>query len=196
MPVAIGRFRQEHPGIKVELKISNTRTIVNQILQRELDLGMVGSVPESSGAALEVSPYVMDEIVLVVSPDHPLASCVGVPLERIMEFGLVVREEGSATRDTAEQCFAKLGVQPIIAMELGSNQAVKLAAQSGVGVGVISRYGIGAEVKAGLLSVLDAQGWRCTRPLTVVYLKEKHLSPSQLAFLHLLETERPLPPVL
>ena len=193
LPVAIGRFRQQHPGIQVELKISNTRSIVNHILQRELDLGMVGNVPEGNSGDLEVSEYVMDEIVLVVSPDHPLASFKGVSLEQIMEFGLVVREEGSATRDTAEQCFAKLGLYPTIAMEMGSNQAVKLAAETGVGIGVISRYGIGAEVKAELLTVLDVEGWSCTRPLTVVYLKEKHLSPSQRAFLHLLETERPLP---
>ena len=78
-------------------------------------------------------------------------------------------------------------------MELGSYQAVKLAAQSGVGVGVISRYGVGAEVKAGLLQVLAVTGWECTRPLNLVYLKEKHLSPAQRAFLHLLETEHPLP---
>ena len=193
LPVAIGKFRQQHPGIQVELKISNTRSIVNHILQRELDLGMVGNVPEGNRGDLEVSEYVMDEIVLVVSPDHPLASFKGVSLEQIMEFGMVVREEGSATRDIAEQCFAKLGLHPTIAMEMGSNQAVKLAAETGVGIGVISRYGIGAEVKAELLTVLDVEGWICTRPLTVVYLKEKHLSPSQRAFLHLLETERPLP---
>ena len=39
LPVAIGKFRQQHPGIQVELKISNTRSIVNHILQRELGPG-------------------------------------------------------------------------------------------------------------------------------------------------------------
>ena len=79
-------------------------------------------------------------------------------------------------------------------MELGSNQAVKLAAEAGVGVGVISRLGIGAELKAGLLRVLAVDGWQCRRPLILVYLKERKLSPAQRAFLQLLEKERPLPP--
>jgi DNA-binding transcriptional LysR family regulator len=62
-------------------------------------------------------------------------------------------------------------------------------------VGIVSRYGVGAEVKAGLLRVLDVEGWDCTRPLALVYLKEKRLSPAQRAFLDLLESEHPLPTV-
>ena len=193
LPVAIGRFRRQYPAIRVELKISNTRTIVNQVLQRELDLGMIGSRPVNGGEDLEMSTYVTDEIVLVTGPDHPLAKRRRVPLAEVMEEGLVTREEGSATRQTAEDCFAHLGMQPRISIELGSNQAVKLAAHAGLGVGIISRYGIGAEVKAGLLQVLEVDGWRCTRPLTLVYLKEKRLSPAQRAFLQLLQTDHPLP---
>ncbi len=195
LPVAIGRFRQYYPGVQVEMKISNTRSIVNQILQRELDLGMIGSGLERGGDELEVSTYAMDEIVLVANPTHPLAKLRRVSLAEVMEEGLVLREEGSATRQTAEECFAHMGVKPRIAIELGSNQAVKLAAEAGVGVGVISRFGIGAEVKAGLLQALDVEGWHCTRPLTLVYLREKRLSPAQREFLHLLEREHPLPSI-
>lgn len=193
LPLAIGRFRQQYPGVGVELSISNTRTVIGQILQRELDLGMIGSDLEGGGADLEVSTYAVDEIVFVTSPSHSLAKSAAVSVVDVAREGLVVREEGSATRSSAEECFAAQGVRPTIAIELGSNQAVKLAAQSGVGVGVISRYGIGAEVKAELLQVLAVEGWDCTRPLNLVYLKEKHLSPAQRAFLQLLETEHPLP---
>ena len=193
LPVAIGRFRQQYPHIQIELKISNTRTIVNQILQRELDMGMIGSHLESNNGELETSTYVMDEIVLVASPSHPIATRGRISLSEVMEEGLVLREEGSATRQAAEECFARLGIEPRIAIELGSNQAVKLAAQTGVGIGVISHLGIAAELKAELLCVLPVNGWRCTRPLTLAYLRERRLSPAQRAFLGLLESERPLP---
>ena len=192
LPVAVGRFRRRYPDIEVELKISNTRSIVSQIHQRELDIGMIGSALEGDDA-LETSTYVMDEIVLVAAPDHPLAVERSANLQDVMKAGLVIREVGSATRQAAEECFAHLGITPKVAMELGSNQAVKLAAESGVGVGVVSRFGIGAEVKAGLLKVLQVTDWECIRPLTLVYLKEKRLSPAQNAFLEILETEHPLP---
>lgn len=193
LPVAIGRFRQLYPEIQVRLEISNTRTIVKQILHREIDLGMIGSRPDDEKEALEMTTYVEDEIVLVTGPDHILAKKSRISLEDVAEAGLVTREEGSATRKTAEEWFANLGVQPRIAIELGSNQAVKLATEAGAGVGVVSRFGIGAEVSTGRLRVLDVDAWRCIRPLTLVYLKEKRLSPAQRAFLHLLENEHPLP---
>ena len=142
----------------MELQISNTRSIINQILQREMDLGMFGSSLERGNDELETSTYAMDEIVFVTGLSHSLAAGGSVSLDDVMEEGLVVREEGSATRATAEECLARLGIQPKIAIELGSNQAVKLAAEAGVGVGVISRYGIGAEMKAGLLKVLNVEG--------------------------------------
>ena len=100
LPVAIGRFRQQYPGVQVELRISNTRSIVNQILQRDLDLGMIGADLEGGGDDLEVSTYAMDEIVLVASPDHPLSQRKGVILAEVMQEGLVMREDGSATRQT------------------------------------------------------------------------------------------------
>ena len=193
LPVAIGRFRQQYPEVRVELKISNTRSIVSQVLHRELDLGMIGSRPENVAGELEMSTYAMDEIVLVAGPSHPLAARKGLRASEVVQEGLVVREEGSATRATAEECFVQLGLEPKVTIELGSNQAVKLAAGSGVGIGVISRYGIGAELSAGLLVVLDVEDWDCTRPLTLVYLKEKRLSPAQRAFLQLLEREHPVP---
>ena len=156
---------------------------------------MIGSRPETENQELEMSTYVTDEIVLVSNPLSPLGKRGRVSLEELMEEGLVIREEGSATRKTAEECFAHLGLQPRIAIEMGSNQAVKLAAGAGIGVGVISRYGIGAEVKAGFLRVLDVDGWSCSRPLTLIYLRGKHLSPAQRAFLDFLEKEHPLPSI-
>ena len=104
-----------------------------------------------------------------------------------------MREEGSATRETAERLFHELGVYPQIAIELGSNQAVKQAATAGGGIGVISRLGVTAEVRAGMLTVLNVEGWNCRRPLTLVHPKDRYLSPSQRAFKEFLIAQRPTP---
>lgn len=192
LPLPIGQFRRLYPGIRVELSIGNTRAIIQRILSGEVDLGMVGERPGDPADELEMLDYVNDEIVLVASPQHPVAA--GQPLTpgQVAEAGLIVREPGSATRQAAERHFAELGVQPEIALVLGSNHSVKQAAAGGGGVGVISRLGVEAEVKAGILTVLDVAGWDCRRPLTLVYPKTRQLSPAQRAFLTFLEGQRPL----
>ena len=191
LPLAIGQFRRDYPGIQVELVIGNTSSIIQRILNREMDLGMVGDRPQEHSGELEMFDYLVDEIVLVASPAHPIAQARTPTLQQIAEEGLIVREQGSATRRTAEQHFAGLGITPQIALELGSNQAVKQAAAAGGGVGVISRLGVEAEVKAGMLTVLDVEGWNCRRPLTLVNTKDRYLSPAQRAFRQFLVDHRP-----
>ena len=182
LPLAVGQFRRLYPGIRVELVISNTRSIIQRILNREIDLGMVGDRGEGHTDELEMVDYVDDEIVLVASPNHPLAGLSSVQPAQVVEHGLIVREEGSATRRIAERLFRRLGAEPRVELELGSNQAVKQAAGAGGGIGVISRLGIVAEVKAGMLTVLDVDGWVCRRTLTLVHPKDRYLSPAQRAF--------------
>ena len=190
LPLAVGQFRQIYPGIRLELVISNTRSIIQRILTGEMDLGMVGDLAQEHSNDLEMIVYVEDEIVLVAVPSHPLAQSGVISLTDVAQEGIIVREQGSATRRTAERESEALGFSPSIALELGSNQAVKQAAAGGGGVGVISRLGVGvisrlgveAEVKAGMLTVLEVSGWDCRRPLTVIYAKDRYLAPAQIAF--------------
>ena len=191
LPLVVGRFRKVYPGIQVKLVIGNTRTIIQRILDRDMDLGMVGEHVEEFSGELEMVDFQEDEIVLVAAPSHPAASMGRLTPQQVVDVGLVAREEGSATRRSAEIQFQKLGVAPRIAIELGSNQAVKQAATAGGGIGVISRLGITAELKADMLTVLDVAGWDCRRPLTLVQRKDRYLSPSQRAFREFLMAERP-----
>ena len=190
LPLVVGRFRQIYPGIQVELVIGNTRNIMQRILDGDMDLGMIGDSVEESSSELEIVDFQDDEIILVASPSHPVHSLDSPSIEQIMELGLVAREQGSATRLAAERQFRNLGTMPRIAVELGSNQAVKQAASAGGGIGIISRLGITAELNAGMLKVLDVAGWECRRQLTLIQPKDRYLSPSQRAFREFLMAER------
>ena len=191
LPQAVGQFRRIYPGIQLELIIANTRSIVQRILSREIHLGMVGERPDQHSEELEIIDYIEDGIVLVAAPSHPIAQLFSLTAQQVVREGLIVREVGSATRQTAERHLESLGVSPEIALELGSNEAVKQAAAAGGGIGVVSRLGVTAEVKAGMLTVLEVKGWDCRRPLTLVYPKDRYLSPAQRAFRSFLMDRRP-----
>ena len=190
LPQALGRFRQLYPGIQVRMYIGNTQTVLQRLLNQELDLGMVGGHPPPQHNELAFIDYLEDDIILVASPDHPLAQRRRVTTAQAIAAGLILREPGSATRNAAERQLARLGLETTAALSLGSNQAIKLTAAAGGGVGVISRSGIVAEVKAGMLTPLPVSDWRCRRPLTLIYPRERQLSPTQQAFLDFLQRER------
>lgn len=194
LPLAIGRFRERYPKVEVSLAITNTRNVINQIMSRELDLGMAGAPVDIRGLASFL--YVNDEVVLVASPTHPLSLRRRLTVQDVVEEPFLMREAGSATRRAAEEHFASMGSSVRVVMELGSNEAVKRAASAELGIGVVSKFSVGPDVAAGYLKVLSVQGWRCERPLTVFYRDDTHISAVQRAFLSVLRVDKPLPPAV
>ena len=192
LPWVIGQFQKQFPGVDVSLSISNTRSVLEMIRNRELDLGMAGAPVSQRG--LNSFPYVFDEIVIIAAPTHPLISRDGVRLRDLEGERFILREQGSATRQTAESCLADHDVSIKVVMELGSNEAVKGAVAAGLGLGMVSGFAIAADTAAGFIKTLDVTDWRCRRPLTVFYRDDTHLPSAQHAFLRFLQDERPLPP--
>ncbi len=77
----------------------------------------------------------------------------------------------------AEAQFAAAGVEPRIAMNLGSNEAIKHAVAAGLGIAVLSQLSVQSELDAGRLVALQVAGfpirrrwhlvWRSDRPQTL-----------------------------
>ena len=189
LPSIIGKFRNKFPMIEISVEITNTQTIIERIQQKEIHLGFAGAHIRSEN--IESFEYISDNIVLIASPNHPLSTKTGLYMQDLINHDFVLRESGSATRDIAEKSLAKHGFPVKVSMELGSNEAVKRAVESGLGIGMISELGIVPELASGLIKVLDVVDWKCTRPLTVFYRNDLRLSPTQNAFLQFLieETE-------
>ena len=188
LPILVGEFRNMHPGVTVEISVSNTEDIIQQMSEYKIDLAMVGDWTNDSTDDLEFVKYTTDEIILITSPEKASSLGPQITLTDVNTEGLIIREQGSATRSIAEECFSRLGIEPSINMTVGSNQAVKQATASGGGIGVISKLGVAAEVKAGLLTILDISEWSCQRPLFLVSHKNRPLSPSQKSFVDFLQT--------
>ena len=67
LPLVVGRFRQIYPGVQVELVISNAQTIMQRMLDGDMDLGMIGDHVEGPSSELEMVDFLDDDIVLVAA---------------------------------------------------------------------------------------------------------------------------------
>ena len=72
LPPAIGRFKQDHPEIKITLKIGDTEDIVAAVADGLLELGMVGAIMDRPDIIFEAC--LVDDLVLIAPPDSPLAA--------------------------------------------------------------------------------------------------------------------------
>jgi DNA-binding transcriptional LysR family regulator len=168
VPVLLGEFQREHPEVSVALSISDTNRVIEQVADRELELGIVGAAPKHRGVVFE--PFFRDEVILVVPPGHRFAG-EQISLEELRGEPLILMQEGAGVRQVIED---ELRRGPIrlrdldVRLELGLQESVKSAVVAGYGVTFISRSGVEAELAAGTLAAARVKGLEPAREISLV----------------------------
>ena len=182
LPPHLVRFRESAPEVDVRLEQGNTSAVIEAVKAGTADIGFVEG--EVKAAALAVDQVGIDEMVLVVAPDHPLAGRRSLKPADLPAADWIVREPGSGTRSEAENAVAALGV-PIherrIAMVLPSNEAVRAAVEAGAGIAALSELVVAESVRGGRLKRLKPALGR--RAFYVVRHKERRLSKAAEALI-------------
>ncbi|GAA1775517.1 LysR family transcriptional regulator [Nocardioides hankookensis] len=172
-PQWLARFRRTHPDLHVSLEVGNSLEVIDRVVRGEVALGFVESptVPRSVAS----TTIARDELVVVVGPDHPW-SRRRTPLSAADLVGgdLVLREEGSGTRETLVRALARQGLElGASRLELASTAAVKAAAGVGEAAAVLSELAVTAEVATGQLVVVPVDGLDLSRRLRAVWLPDR-----------------------
>jgi DNA-binding transcriptional LysR family regulator len=158
LPPLMHEFRTRHPGIAMQLRISNTEIVAGWVRDGSVDVGFIeGAIDDP---ALVVEPVGNDQLVLVVSPDHPWAKRPPVSADDFAKARWVVREPGSGTRAIFEAALAERGLAASalnVALELPSNEAVRAAVEAGAGATVISRLVVAGSIKTKSLALVDVR---------------------------------------
>ncbi|HEX6491054.1 MAG TPA: selenium metabolism-associated LysR family transcriptional regulator [Gaiellaceae bacterium] len=168
VPVLLGEFQREHPGLSIALSVSDTNRVIEQVAERELELGVVGAAPRHRGAIFE--PLFRDEIVLVCPPGHRFAGRQ-IALEELRSEPLIMMQEGAGVRQVIEEELRRAGTrlrELDARLELGLQESVKSAVAAGFGVTFISRSGVEAELAAGTLAAARVRGLEPVREISLV----------------------------
>ena len=185
LPAALGAFKKLHPGLVISLEIGTRARVQEQVLRNELDLAVVG--PALKDPELAIIPFLSDELIVVAPSGHPLAGKHGLTLKEIAGQPFIMREATSGSRWSLEKAARKAGARLIVAMELGSNGAIKHAVESGLGLAVLSRYACALELASGRLVELDVRGFPIRRDWHIVHLRKRKLPASVLSFIDFLK---------
>jgi DNA-binding transcriptional LysR family regulator len=186
LPRVIGAFRQRHPNITVHLRIANSRVIEERIRANELDLGVVGGHGLAPGEEC-LAAGLLDELVLIVWRGHPWARRGTIAPGQLASTPMLVREEGSATRDVTERALQRAGVRYTTAMELDHTEAIKQAVMAELGVAFVSMYTVRGELAARRLHAVRLRGVPIRRHFHVIHNEARALPASARGFIELLD---------
>ncbi len=184
LPALLARHRAAYPEAQITLTIGNTRDVVAAVREFAADLGFVEGPCHAGDVVVE--PWLSDELVIVASPQHPLAAAAArAPLTVAALAGAswLLREPGSGTREAVEQALAAHLPSLPAAMTLGSSEAIKNAAAAGLGVSCLSRYAIADQLAAGRLIELRTSLPPLRRQLALIHHQRKLLSAALRALI-------------
>jgi DNA-binding transcriptional LysR family regulator len=158
VPVLLCEFQERHPDVHVRLSVSDTQTVVAQVADRELELGIVGAGRRHRGVTFE--PFFGDEVVLAVPAGHRFAGKT-ITLEQLRDEPLIVMQEGAGVRQVIEDELRKAGKRLRdldVRLELGLQESVRSAVLAGHGVTFISRLAVESDLTTGLLAIARVHG--------------------------------------
>jgi DNA-binding transcriptional LysR family regulator len=156
LPRHLVAFRRSYPGVAIRLSIGNTSQAAAAVRGGEADLGFVEG--EVDDPTLVSETVARDQLVIVVGAEHPWSEAKGLGNDGLLAVDWVLREPGSGTRSGFEHALEALGLSPQrlrVALELPSNEAVRAAAEAGMGAAVISASVAAPSLEAGLLRQAD-----------------------------------------
>ncbi|MGH7326127.1 MAG: selenium metabolism-associated LysR family transcriptional regulator [Candidatus Rokuibacteriota bacterium] len=190
LPALIGQFKAKYPEISISLRVGSSRDVSEWVEEGRVEIGVVGARP--SGRTLVARELMADEMVIIVSADHPWSGRESVRLADVATEPLILRERGSGSRDALERALAAAGTDVgafRVAGEMGSTQAVKQAVRAGVGIALISKRAVEDECRARLLWCVKVQDLNVSRSFHLVTHRERTRSPLAQAFLEYVESQ-------
>src|SRR5579884_1668272 len=189
LPALLSLFSQKYPHVRVRATVSDSMGVIAQVERGEVSLGLVGRKTESRH--LEFRYFASDRMLLVFPPGHALSRRKKVSVKQLPRYPLVLREVGSGLRHCFEKSLDKAGLSLTdlrVALELGSNEAIKEAVLRGVGVAILSTYAVQKEIRTGQLHALTVNDLHCDRDMYIVQDRRRVLPLPARLFLLFLET--------
>jgi DNA-binding transcriptional LysR family regulator len=180
MPRWLAWLQEQRPHHRFQVLVANSAAVIEHVRDGRASLGFIESPQRTLG--LKRRTIGTDRLVVAVAAGHPWTRR-RTPIEprHLADTPLVLREEGSGTRETLRSALQAIGLTlgpP--ALELSSTAALRNAVAAGVAPTVISQLSIRDDLVAGRLAIVATTGVEMTRPLTAIW---RGTAPSALALI-------------
>ncbi|MEA2102878.1 MAG: LysR family transcriptional regulator [Thermodesulfobacteriota bacterium] len=193
LPRYLGEFKENNPRVDISLSILNRQDAIEQCLGGDIDVAFVQEVRDHPDLRSELC--MLDELVVVCSPRHRWASMGPLSISTLNSEAepIIMREEGSGTRDLIEYAAEMIGAQLNIAMEMGNTEGIKRAVEANLGIAIISKNVIKREIKYKKLVSLEIRDLDTRRRFYIVCSSKRRPMPYVKRFYDFIVEKRQLP---
>ena len=166
-----------------------TPRLIRQLRTGAADLGLLTLPIDDPSLATE--PVIREELLLVTSPQHPLARKKEVTPHDLFRQPFVVFEAGSNTRRTIEDFFVREQIEPKVVTETENVEIIKALVRVRMGIAILPYQSVAREVRSGQLFCARITGQHLSRETGWVHMKSDHLPRAVVEMKRLFDSIRP-----
>ncbi len=186
-PRLLGAYSRAYPGIDISLQIHNRQVLMERLAANADDLYVFSHPP--TDAEVFTEPLLPNPLVVYAPLDHPLAGAGRVPFATIAREPFLMREPGSGTHMAVQAMFEARGLEPLVRMELSTNEAIKQGILAGLGLSILPRHTFGIGTDPTGFAILEVDGLPMDEQWHLVYAKGKHLGGIPKSFIDFAHAE-------
>ena len=181
----IVRYRRLYPKVKVRVRRSLSSKIPSQLIDGELELGVISFDPQDD--RLQAQVIFTDHLAFVVSPEHRLAERGSVSITELGMETFIAHNVLSPYREVVLREFQRHRVPLNMDVEMPTVETIRQLVQRNEGVAFLPKMCVDAEIERGQLREVRVEELTVARKVHLVYPARRALSHAARAFLEVVK---------
>lgn len=166
LPKILAKLQEEYPNIVPEVSIGNTGEIGFQLLQHEIDIGLIEG--DYTHPQFSVLQFDVDKMYIIAANRPSLMIEERISIKDLENETWIIRELGSGTRKVQEEFFKKHDLKPKRILTFGSTQTIKEGVEAGLGICLLSDLTFAKELQLNKVQQLIVDGTPIKRKFSII----------------------------
>ncbi len=181
------RFEERFPEAELEVQYLRPERVWEAILADQAELGLM-SYAESSREVVAI-PWRDEEMVVAVSPEHPLARQRSIPIAAIEGQAFVGFDDDLPIQDQIDRYLRDHKVTVEVGLRFDNVAMIKQAVAHGAGLSIMPERVMHDDIRQGQLQALHLEPAELYRPVRIIHRRRKVFSEVASGLLDLLREE-------
>ena len=186
LPEVLPLFRESHPAVEVILQPDAASRHLDALLDGTVDLALAYSAVDDPRIRSE--PLWEDDLVMICAPDHPYASLPFVTAEHFTDQHLLVYRDDPEDSLFYRMVLRPAGMAPRRVSEIRLTEGIVAMVAAGVGVAVLTRWTVAADIRAGRVAMVRVTEGGLKRRWHALFLEQERPPGYLTAFIEQLRT--------
>lgn len=166
IPTLLQEYKNVHPDKNIQFRLHNggglSATILEGLKAQKYDVAFCSKY--KNDPLLDFTPVASQELVIIVSNNHPLAKYDSIDLKETLKYPQIAFHPRSGLRGVIDEMYESIGAHPRIAMEVEEDQVIAGMVARDFGIAVVPRMHVLDHLDVKVLSIASP------KPSRIFYL--------------------------